>query len=35
VGSKSDSADNFAPRKNQETNDFSNQDIIKDEDIPF
>jgi single-strand DNA-binding protein len=35
VGSKSDSADNFTPQKNQENNDFSNQDIIKDEDIPF
>ena len=35
VGSKSDSADNFVPQKNQENNDFSNQDIIKDEDIPF
>ena len=35
VGSKSDSVDNPAPQKNQENSDFSNQDIIKDEDIPF
>ena len=35
VGSKSDSVDNISPQKNQESNDFSNQDIIKDEDIPF
>ena len=35
VGSKSDVADDIAPQKNQESNDFSNQDIIKDEDIPF
>ena len=35
VGSKSDTTDNFAPQKNQESNEFSNQDIIKDEDIPF
>ena len=35
VGSKSDAADNFAPQKNQESKEFSNQDIIKDEDIPF
>ena len=35
VGSKSDVADNFAPQKNQESKEFSNQDIIKDEDIPF
>ena len=34
VGSKSDSSDAFAP-KSQDNNDFSNQDIIKDEDIPF
>ena len=34
VGSKSDSSDNFS-QKNQDNNDFSNQDIIKDEDIPF
>ena len=35
VGSKSDTTDNFTPQKNQESNEFSNQDIIKDEDIPF
>ena len=35
VGSKSDSVENFTPQKSQENNDFSNQDIIKDEDIPF
>jgi len=35
VGSKFDSVDNFSQQKNQESNDFSNQDIIKDEDIPF
>ena len=35
VGSKSDVADNFAQQKNQESKEFSNQDIIKDEDIPF
>ena len=34
VGSKSDSSDGFTP-KSQDNNDFSNQDIIKDEDIPF
>ena len=34
VGSKSDSSDAFTP-KSQDNNDFSNQDIIKDEDIPF
>ena len=34
VGSKSDSSDAFTP-KTQDNNDFSNQDIIKDEDIPF
>ena len=34
VGSKSDSSDSFTP-KSQDNNDFSNQDIIKDEDIPF
>jgi single-strand DNA-binding protein len=34
VGSKSDSSDVFTP-KSQDNNDFSNQDIIKDEDIPF
>ena len=35
VSSKSDSGDNFSPPKNQESNNLSNQDIIKDEDIPF
>ena len=35
VGSKADSSDNFTSPKNQDNNDFSNQDIIKDEDIPF
>ena len=34
VGSKSDSSDTFFP-KSQDNNDFTNQDIIKDEDIPF
>ena len=34
VGSKSDSSDTFSP-KSQDNNDFTNQDIIKDEDIPF
>ena len=34
VGSKSDSTDTFSPN-NQDNNGFSNQDIIKDEDIPF
>ena len=34
VGSKSDASDSFSP-KGQDNNDFSNQDIIKDEDIPF
>jgi single-strand DNA-binding protein len=35
VGSKADTSDNFASQKTQDNNDFSNQDIIKDEDIPF
>ncbi len=35
IGSKSDASENFSPQNNQTNNDFSNQDIIKDEDIPF
>ena len=35
VGSKADASDNFGSQKSQDSNDFSNQDIIKDEDIPF
>ncbi len=35
IGSKSETSDNFNVPKNQDNNDFSNQDIIKDEDIPF
>tara|TARA_B100000902_G_scaffold389526_1_gene436824 strand:+ start:100 stop:525 length:426 start_codon:yes stop_codon:yes gene_type:complete len=35
IGSKSDASENFNPQNNQTSNDFSNQDIIKDEDIPF
>ena len=35
VGSKADTSDNFGSQKSQDNNDFSNQDIIKDEDIPF
>ena len=35
IGSKSDTSENFDSQKNQESNAFSNQDIIKDEDIPF
>jgi single-strand DNA-binding protein len=35
VGSKADASDNFGSQKSQDNNDFSNQDIIKDEDIPF
>jgi len=35
IGSKSDTSENFSPQNNQTNNDFSNQDIIKDEDIPF
>ena len=34
VGSKSDSTDTFS-QNNQDNNGFTNQDIIKDEDIPF
>ena len=34
VGSKSDSNEAFSPNS-QDNNGFSNQDIIKDEDIPF
>ena len=34
VGSKSDSVDGFSPQK-QDSSEFTNQDIIKDEDIPF
>ena len=34
VGSKSDTSGDFTP-KPQENTDFQNQDIIKDEDIPF
>ncbi|MEK9906493.1 MAG: single-stranded DNA-binding protein [Gammaproteobacteria bacterium] len=34
VGSKSDTTGDFTP-KPQENTDFQNQDIIKDEDIPF
>ena len=35
IGSKSDASENFDSHKNQESSEFSNQDIIKDEDIPF
>ena len=35
VGSKADASDNLGSQKSQDSNDFSNQDIIKDEDIPF
>jgi len=35
IGSKAESSENFNPQTNQDSNDFSNQDIIKDEDIPF
>ena len=34
VGSKSDTSSDFTP-KPQDNTDFQNQDIIKDEDIPF
>ena len=35
IGSKSDASENFSPQNNPTSNDFSNRDIIKDEDIPF
>ena len=35
IGSKSEVSEDFNPQKNPDSNDFSNQDIIKDEDIPF
>tara|TARA_Y100000768_G_scaffold22821_1_gene15547 strand:- start:10593 stop:11018 length:426 start_codon:yes stop_codon:yes gene_type:complete len=35
ISGKAEASENFSSQKNQDTSDFSNQDIIKDEDIPF
>ena len=35
ISGKAEVSENFSSQKNQDTSDFSNQDIIKDEDIPF